>query len=66
MLFPFFGQSAVSNRETDGHNDQDDLHCSDEDIYDPDAPACDTDSYDHVDSEYPGILVTDSLAMINS
>lgn len=58
MLFPFLGQSAVSNRETDGHYDENDLHGADEDVDDPGTPAGDADADDHVDAEDPGILCT--------
>ncbi len=56
MLFPFFGQSSISNRETNSHNDEDDLHGPHKDVDNPSAPACESDSNHHVDPKDPGVL----------
>ncbi len=47
MLFPFFGQSSISNRETNGPH---------KDVDNPSAPACESDSNHHVDPKDPGVL----------
>jgi hypothetical protein len=39
MLFPLFAQSLISNQETDGHSDENDLHGAHKDVNNPGAPA---------------------------
>ena len=56
MLFPFFGQSSISNRETNSHNDEDDLHGPHKDVDNPSAPAFESDSNHHINPKDPGVL----------
>jgi hypothetical protein len=63
VLLPLFGQSAVSNRKTNSHDDENDLHGTDQDVDDPRAPADDADAHDHVDPEDPGVLSPERISM---
>jgi hypothetical protein len=56
VLLPFLGQVVISNRETDSHGNERKLHRADQDVDDPRAPTCNSDSNHHINTEDPGIL----------
>lgn len=56
MLFTLFGQLAISDRETNSHHDENDLHSPHQDIYNPGTPVLEPDPNHYVDSKDPLVL----------